>query len=127
MRLRAGERINMIYALKVVENDHQEVSRQRTAIAEVQCNLRWAINVLGMLAGRAKGVQLPTRRSVPLNLVVKILLELLKVTGDMAGVKPFHERDTKALTNWLHGNHTRLKALLIRSVSNMLSKKSKCL
>ncbi|KAG9279195.1 hypothetical protein AMEX_G4703 [Astyanax mexicanus] len=89
----------------------QKLKEQRAAVAEFQSNVRKAVHILSILSGRVSVVECQTGRFIHLEPVMKVMEDVMKVTGDIGGSQLLSDEDVPRLLNTMRENNRKLAAI----------------
>lgn len=97
--------------LKQIREGIQKVKKQRESVADFQKKARSAVQLLGVLSGRASVAEHQTRRFILQEPVMKVMEEVMKATKEITGNELLYNKDVSRLLDQMKENNQRLAAI----------------
>ncbi|MCJ8749412.1 hypothetical protein PDJAM_G00175970 [Pangasius djambal] len=97
--------------LKQMREEIQRVKKQIESVAEFQQKVRRAVQLLGVLSGRARVAEHQTRRFILQEPVMKVMEDVMKATEQITGNELLYDSDMPRLINRMKENSQRLAAI----------------
>lgn len=89
----------------------QKLKEQKTAVADLQENVRKAVHILSILSGRVSVVECQTRTFIYLKAVMQVIEDVMKSAGDIGGSQLLCNRGVPQLLDIIRENSRKLAAV----------------